>query len=156
MRSRVLWLPSFVLLGVLVTSPAVGETGSRAAYVGGTLAQLPQGCDGALDSIDQNYFVFWTRKTNLRIPYERINLLEYGQKVGRRVAMAVVISPMFLLSKKRQHFLTLGYQDEEGRQQALVFKVDKSDIRTVLVTLEARTGLKVQYQDEDARRGGKG
>lgn len=135
---------------------AYGETGSRASYAGGTLAQFPQGSDGALDTVDPDFFVFWTRKANLRVPYERINLLEYGQKVGRRVAMAVVISPMFLLSKKRQHFLTLGFEDENGKQQALVFRVDKSDIRTVLVTLEARTGLKVQFQDEDARRAGKG
>lgn len=156
MRSHVLCLPLLALFLIPAAVAAAADSGSRASYVGGTVAQLPQGCDGALDSMDQSYFVFWARKTNLRIPYERINLLEYGQKVSRRVAMAVVISPMFLLAKKRQHFLTLGYQDEEGRQQAMVFKVDKSDIRTVLVTLEARTGLKVQYQDEDARRGGKG
>jgi hypothetical protein len=152
----------FILMLVLVlacSSAIAGEnsTGSRVSYIGGTLAEFSQGCSGALDAVDPDYFVFWTnKKANLRIAYDRINLLEYGQKVGRRVAMAVVISPMFLLTKKRQHFLTLGYQDENGKQQAMVFRVDKSDIRTVLVTLEARTGLKVQYQDEDARRGGKG
>jgi hypothetical protein len=132
------------------------SAGSRVSYLGGTLAQFAQGSDGALDAVDQDYFVFWTRKQNLRVPYTRINVIEYGQKVGRRIAMAVLISPMFVLSKKRAHFLTVGYQDDDGRQQAMVFRVDKSDIRTVLVTLEARTGLKVQYQDEDARRGGKG
>jgi hypothetical protein len=70
--------------------------------------------------------------------------------------MAVIVSPMFLLSKKRSHFLTLGYTDEEGRQQAMVFRVDKNDIRSVLVSLEARTGRKVQFQDEEARKAGKG
>ena len=148
-------LPILLLFGL----PALAfesTTGSRVSYLGGTLAQFPQGSNGALDAIDQEYFVFWTQKQNLRVPYSKVNLIEYGQKVGRRVAMAVMISPLFVLSKKRQHFLTLGYEDEQGRQQALVFRVDKSDIRTVLVTLEAQTGLKVQYQDEDARRGGKG
>ncbi len=150
MRALLLFL--FFALGPVCDA----ATGSRASYLGGTLAQFSQGADGALDAIDPDYFVFWTRKQNLRVPYARINLLEYGQKVSRRVAMAVLVSPMFVLAKKRQHFLTVGYQDEQGKQQALVFRVDKSDIRTVLVTLEARTGLKVQYQDEDARRGGKG
>lgn len=148
-----------IFLGLLLLVwpvSAFEKTGSRVSYLGGTLAQFARGSDGALDAIDQDYFVFWTRKQNLRVPYPRINMLEYGQKVGRRVAMAVLISPMFVLSKKRQHYLTLGYQDDDGKQQALVFRVDKSDIRTVLVTLEARTGLKVQYQDEDARRAGKG
>ena len=63
---------------------------------------------------------------------------------------------MFLLSKSRKHFLTIGYMDEEGKQQALVFRVDKGGIRSALVSLEARTGLKVQYQDEEARKAGKG
>lgn len=148
-----------LLLLALCCFPAAAfenNTASRVSYLGGTLSQFPQGSGGALDAVDQDFFVFWTHKKNLRVPYTRINLLEYGQKVGRRVAMAVLISPLFVLSKKKQHFLTIGYQDEDGRQQAMVFRVDKSDIRTVLVTLEARTGLKVQYQDEDARRGGKG
>ncbi len=52
----------------------------------------------------------------MRVAYDRIDLLEYGQKVDRRLLMAVVISPMFLLSKKRKHFLTsVEYTDESGR-----------------------------------------
>jgi hypothetical protein len=38
----------------------------------------------------------------------------------------------------------------------MVFKVSKQDIRTVLVILEARTGRRVEFQDEDARKSGKG
>ena len=90
------------------------------------------------------------------MPYEHINLLEYGQKVDRRLLMAVVISPMFLLAKSRKHFLTVGYTDEDGRQQAMVFRVDKNGIRAMLVGLEARTVLKVEYQDPEARKAGKG
>jgi hypothetical protein len=63
---------------------------------------------------------------------------------------------VFLLAKTRKHFLTVGYTDDDGRQQALVFRVDKNGIRALLVGLEARTGLKVQYQDPEARKAGKG
>ena len=38
----------------------------------------------------------------------------------------------------------------------MLFRIDKNAIRTALVSLEARTGLKVQYQDEEARKAGKG
>jgi hypothetical protein len=37
----------------------------------------------------------------------------------------------------------------------MIFKVGKDDIRVMLVSLEARTGRRVEYQDEDARRSGK-
>jgi hypothetical protein len=61
-----------------------------------------------------------------------------------------------MLAKSRQHFLTVGFQDENSLQQALVFRVDKRDIRVALVALEARTGQQVRYQDEEARIAGKG
>ena len=105
---------------------------------------------------DEQVLIFATSKLALRVPYDRVNLIEYGQKVDRRLGMAIIISPMFLLSKSRKHFLTVGFSDEEGRQQAVVFRVDKKDVRGLLVSLEARTGRKVEYQDEEARKAGKG
>jgi hypothetical protein len=35
-------------------------------------------------------------------------------------------------------------------------RLDKDDVRSVLAGLEARTGRRVEYQDEEARRTGKG
>jgi hypothetical protein len=133
-----------------------GGKGSRAAYAGGTISQIPNGCSGRIQAGDEQYFVFYANKARWRVPYDSINLLEYGQRVDRRIMAAVLVSPLFLLSRKRQHFLTVGYSDEGGRQQAMIFRVDKGDIRTVLVSLEARTGRKVEFQDEEARKAGKG
>jgi len=50
--------------------------------------------------------------------------------------------------------LTVGFTDDRGRQQAMIFEVGKNDVRAMLVVLEAKS--KVEYQDDDARRGGKG
>jgi hypothetical protein len=134
--------------------PSWGQ--SHAEYAGGTVQTIGTGTGGSLELRDDHYFAFYSKKTNVRVPYSQINLLEYGQQVDRRLALAIVISPLFLMSKSRKHFLTVGYMDEEGKQQAMVFRVDKTNIRTTLVSLEARTGLKVQYQDEEARKAGKG
>ncbi|MBK7929406.1 MAG: hypothetical protein IPJ98_18575 [Bryobacterales bacterium] len=120
------------------------------------MEDLPVGVNGALFTTHRLMFHFATKKTTLAVPYERINLLEYGQKVDRRYVAAVLLSPLFLLSKSRRHFLTLGYVDERGDQQALVFQVEKGDVRVVLSSLEARTGVKVTFQDEEARKAGKG
>jgi len=145
-----------VLLATSTYLIAAGRSGVRAEYIGGTRADIPAKNSGDIEVTDSVYFVFASNKTQIKIPYERINLLEYGQKVNRRYFEAVVISPLFMLAKKRDHFLTLGFQDDDGRQQALVFRVDKSDIRLTLVALEARTGQEVRYQDEEARISGKG
>jgi hypothetical protein len=130
--------------------------GGRAQYVGGTITQIPPGCSGIVEAVDAQFFVFYSGKASWRVPYEKINLVEYGEKVDRRYIVAVIISPLFLLAKKRTHFLTVGYSDEEDHQQAMIFKINKDDIRATLVVLEARTGRKVEYQDDDARKSGKG
>ena len=137
-------------------SAVATHPGSRAEYIGGTRADIPSNNSGQIKITDETYFEFFSKQTQVKVPYQRINLLEYGQKVDRRYLAAVVISPLFLLSKKRQHFLTVGFQDDDGRQEAMVFKVDKNDVRLTLVALEARTGQQVQYQDEEARIAGKG
>ncbi len=123
-------------------------------YVGGTTAGMRAGAGGRIELSDDRYFAFYADKSQLRVPYDRVNLLEYGQQVDRRLALALVVSPIFLLSKSRRHYLTVGYTDERGMQQAMVFRVDKNSIRAALVALEARTGLKVEYQDQEARKAG--
>lgn len=151
---RALVLVTFLCLCSGV-SPAAHD-GSHAEYIGGTRADIPAKNSGEIRVTDSVYFVFLSKHTEVKVPYERINLLEYGQKVDRRYIAAVVISPLFMLAKKREHFLTIGFQDDDGEQQAMVFRVDKNDVRLTLVALEARTGQEVRYQDEEARIAGKG
>jgi hypothetical protein len=140
-----------LLAAVLLLAAAA----DRVEHAGGTVAGVPRG-RGAMDLTDGRALIYRAGAFELRIAYDSVNQLEYGQQVSRRYGMAVVVSPLLLLSKKRQHFLTVGYKDETGAQQALVFKVDKRCVRAVLAGLEARTGRRVEYQDIEARKAGKG
>jgi hypothetical protein len=97
------------------------------------------------------------------IPYRQFIDIEYGQKAGRRVgasiATAILISPVglfMLFSKKRRHFVTIGYMGDDGKEQVAVFELGKDIVRTTLPILEARSGKDVIYQDEEARKSGKG
>jgi hypothetical protein len=117
---------------------AAGDLGVHAQLVGGTVAGLPGGSDGQISLLGQETLTFVSKSSALNIPYEKINTLEYGQRVNRRYAEAILISPVLLLAKSRKHFVTIGYTDEEGRQQALIFRVSKSDVRSMLAGLEAR------------------
>jgi len=140
------------LIGLILLAATSGRGQSDVQYMGGTEGRLKSGKQGSITLADDRYLAFYSGKTQLRVAYDRINLLEYGQQVDRRLALALLISPVFLLSKSRKHFLTIGYTGPDGRQQAVIFRVDKNSIRPALVALEARTGLKVQYQDEEARK----
>jgi len=148
------WLAPVAGLALLAANAA--EPGVRTQYIGGTLASVSAKSTAHLDLTASDALVFRCRGSELRIDYRKVNAVEYGQSVSRRYAAAVLISPVLLLSKSRKHFVTIGYVDAEGRQQALVFRVDKGDIRSVLSSLEARTGRRVEYQDDEARKSGKG
>lgn len=156
MRNLALSAASLVLFAIGPARLAIAAEGFHADYVGGTIASLPTKTDGILKTSGEDFLAFHAKKNQVQVSYAKINLLEYGQKVDRRYLAAFFLSPLFLLSKSRQHFLTVGYVDDTGRQQAMVFQVPKGSVRAMLVSLEARTGLKVQFQDGDARKAGKG
>ena len=143
---------TFVLL-LAGSTLGAGEKGARAYLTGSTLPDFPLKCDMRLDMTGEQELLFITRWLTLHVPYDQVNTLEYGQHVSRRYAEAILISPLMLLSKSRKHFVTVGYTDTNGRQQALVFQVNKGDVRAVLAGLEAKTGRRVEYEDDEARRG---
>lgn len=145
-----------LLIAPVLAPVQAADPGGRAEYLGGTLERFTAGDGGRLHTQNPSAVIFATAKASIGVPYDRINLLEYGQNVNRRVFLAAAISPLFLLTKARKHFLTIGYQDERGAQQAMVLRLEKSQVRVLLASLEARTGLKVEFQDEEARRAGKG
>jgi hypothetical protein len=134
------------------TALAVGK--NKAKYLGGTINSVAVKAEGLITTTDSSKFVFVAEKSGglIEVPYKRVVELEYGQKSGRRVAEAILLSPLFLFSKKRAHFLTITYKDPKGTEQAVIFELGKDIIRTTLTILETRTGRKVTYQDEEAAK----
>jgi hypothetical protein len=95
----------------------------------------------------------------LTIPYKDIIDIEYGQKAGRRVGAAVattvLLGPIGLLSlfsKKRKHYLTIGFKDSAQKEQVAVIELGKDIVRTTLPIVSTRSGKEIEYQDEDARK----
>jgi hypothetical protein len=70
---------------------------------------------------------------------------------------SVVAAPVFvpvMWSKKRRHYLTLAFRDDQDKPQTVIFMVGKKSIRVLPKILEVRTGIKLQYEDEEARKVG--
>lgn len=145
-----------LLVGGLSLALAVSaaEPGFKVEFMGGTLAELKAKSNARLDLTSGDAILFRCSGQTLSIAYPKIDTLEYGQHVSRRYAAAVFLSPVLLLSKSRQHYVTIGYMDAEGKHQALVFQIGKNDIRSALASLEARSGRRVEFQDEEARKAG--
>ena len=133
--------------------------GKKAMYVGGTVSSLVVKAEYKLDTSNETELILTLDKKGyapFNIPYAKVEGLEYGQKAGRRVGVAIMISPLALFSKKRNHYFTISFKDDAGKDQAAVLELGKDIVRTTLTIVETRSGKKIEYQDEEARKSGKG
>ena len=76
--------------------------------------------------------------------------------MGCRTCSELAVRTGRSFSKKRKHFVTIGYKDNDGKDQVVVYELGKDIVRTTLPILEARSGKKIEYQDEDAKKASKG
>ncbi len=150
-------LVAILLVCAFAVPAAMAGVGSKdARYVGGTVNTVKEGAEGKTSTKDEKVYTFTAKGTTISIPYDEVDSLEYGQKAARRVGVAIMVTPFALLSKKRKHFLTISWKDDNDKQQAMVLELGKDIIRSELATLEARTGRKIEYQDDEARKSGRG
>ena len=148
-----------VTLIAALLAPAVllAVDAKKAQYIGGTVDGLKEKAEAVLITSDDTSLRFDAKKDGaVDIPYARIDSLEYGQKAGRRVGVAIMVSPLALFSKKRKHYLTIGYKDAAGKDQAAVFELGKDIVRTALTVIQTRSGQEIEYQDDEARKSGLG
>src|SRR5215475_7162937 len=159
-----------LVVALALESLAFAVDSKKAAYCGGTLPGFDGAKDlveGILDTKNSKQLVFTAmdkpfRGKTFAIPYDKVIDLEYGQKAGRRVGTAVATTVLFgpigllsLFSKKRKHYLTVGFKDESGKDQVAVFELGKDIVRTTLPIVETRSGKKIEYQDDEARKSAK-
>lgn len=142
-----------LVVSLLLPCAALAVGKDKALYVGGTVA-LAGNTEGVLGLTDQEKLLFIAEKGGgvIEIPYRQVEELEYGQRAGRRVVTAILLSPLALFAKRRRHYLTVSYKDADGKDQAVVLELGKDIVRTALAVAEARSGRKVIYQDEEAAK----
>jgi hypothetical protein len=146
-----------VFVGIVggVTLPSLlfpAVRGHEVMYVGGTVAGLPEATEGVLDTSDEKALKFNSKKGEFQIPYDGVTSIEYGQKAGRRLGVALVITVWALFSKKRKHFLTVGFKSTDDKPNGVVLELPKGTPRSVIAILEARSGRKCEYESEEARK----
>lgn len=80
----------------------------------------------------------------LDIQYDTIKNITYEQASKPRYAEAVLISPLFLLSNGKKHYLTFQYTDPPGDGKYAIVHLDKKNARDAVACAEAQTGRRVE------------
>lgn len=150
------------LMAMATEATGIASVGARKAdYVGGTVPALAAAAaatriNGSFETSDARALVFNGARPEaaFRIPYASITDIEYGQKAGRRIgptigitAIAGPVGLLTLLSKKREHFLTIEFRADDGTTQVAVFEIGKDIVKPMLIVLETRTNKKTVFQE---------
>jgi hypothetical protein len=82
------------------------------------------------------------------VRYDSVKSLLYEQAGKPRYTEAVLISPLFLLSHAKKHFLTIQYTDSAGASQFVIIHLDKKNAREAIAAAESQTGKAVERVEE--------
>ena len=77
--------------------------------------------------------------STVRIPYAEIAEMEYEKSKHRRWKTGILLSPVFLLSSGKKHWLAVIVGEDET-----VFQLDKSNYQLILSEVESATGKQVR------------
>ena len=149
-RRTICLLP--IAAAVPIAPLVAGIDRDAAMYLGGTVKEIPEQTEGRLDFSQGDRMTFRWKEKSWELPYKQIKSLEYGQKQGMRVGVAIALNVLALFSRKRRHFLTIGFENAAGQKHAALIEIGKARVKTSLAILEARSGLRVEYETEVARK----
>jgi hypothetical protein len=82
------------------------------------------------------------------IPDDKIKSMLYEKTSKPRYAEAILISPFFLFTHSKKHFLTIQYTDTDGQGKFAMIHMDKGNARDIVAAAEAETGKTVDRSEE--------
>lgn len=79
----------------------------------------------------------------------QIKSVMYERTAKPRYAAGLLIAWPLLFTKSKSHYLTIQYDSGSGEAQYAIVKMDKSNYRDVLATIETKLDTKVQRVEEN-------
>ena len=107
-------------------------------YLGGTVASLPAGAIGRLNTTDEKYLTFESAQAKLLIPYADMQSFEYSTEVTRHLGVMPAIAVGLLKMRRHSHYFRISYRGADAIDQVAVFEVSKHMPRTLQAVLQAR------------------
>ncbi len=145
---------SMALLSVFATEAFAAEKFACAEYFQATRAgqkKAEAGVKGTL-IFDGNSkkveFLNPTGAAAFSINYDAIRSMQYERTGQPRYLAAVVISPAFLLTRAKKHYLTIEYNDQSGEAHSVIVRLNKRNARNAVATATAQTSKSVEEIEE--------
>ncbi|MBI3650282.1 MAG: PEGA domain-containing protein [Acidobacteria bacterium] len=148
-----------VLLCLTLFTYGQGNTFKDIRYQGGTLQTKtkPDDWGNRLTVSSDEIKLDLKDGQSVKIDPKHVTGLSYGQEAHRRVGTMIAlafISPIALFGlfhKKRDHFIGIEYNIEDGKKAGLLLQADKDNYRAVLVALRGATGAPIAVASDDRK-----
>jgi hypothetical protein len=94
------------------------------------------------------YFLDSKQAPAFTFKYDSIKSLLYERTERPRYAAALLISPLFIFSHSKKHYLTIQYTDPAGSGQFVIVHLDKKNAKQAVATAESETGKVVERVED--------
>lgn len=82
------------------------------------------------------------------IKIQDVKSILYERSAKPRYAAGLLVAWPLLFTKSKSHYVTIQYSDEKQTSQYAIVRLNKSNYRDALASLEAQTGKAVQRSEE--------
>jgi len=143
-----------LLFAVLIAAAAVAQDFGDAQYFrkavqGGKKSDPVKGSLRVDTSSKALEFVAKGNTTEFIVKPAQIKRLVYERTAKPRYAAGLLIAWPLLFTKSKSHYLTIQYDDDKGEGQYAIVRLDKSNYRDALATVEAQTGKRIDRSEEN-------
>ncbi len=156
---RVPALPLVLLLSATLSAAAAHALGNlefnkskMVVVVDGKSKELPATVKWGSDAVSITWYTYGIYEVvpcdSVTIPYRKMSNLTYEYTTSRRVAAALLVSPLMLFSKRKSHWVSFDFYDQGHHKDNVTLRIDKSEVQAYKKMVPARCGLDLKVLEE--------
>jgi hypothetical protein len=139
------FLPVLLVAGLLAGNALHAQETFTKAKLNLQVGEKKKEVDSSLKYTDAALLIT-DKKTGVTIktfPYEAIKTMEYSYSKSPRWKSAIFVSPLFLFTSGKKHWLAV-----QGSNDYAVMQLDKTNFKLILAALETKTGKKIETLED--------
>jgi len=139
-------------LAVVTLAPTVQAQDATFGKTRYSSAKQPKEADVVLTVADSKILVKGKKENgiNMEIPFSSIDSMSYEVAARHRVAEGAMLGSLLLMTTKtKSHWLDIEYHEGDAKQLTTL-RLDKSEFKKVIATLEEKTGKHIATLDSNS------
>jgi hypothetical protein len=131
-------IAGLVVMGMLLSMPAVAMVGPEVLYLNGTAPGVKEGAVGMVDTTAASALEFHAGGAGFSIPYAGVKSYRYQEEKRFRLGVLPAIAVGLVKARAQRHLVTISWKDESGVPEVVTLETSRDDALGLVVLLRAR------------------